>query len=140
MTVSASTSEPRKSPSSRRAAERLDTTVESSSRSTPEVSHAGLCTAMLAAILYFASASLNLVSLYRRYMRKRSTRHTRDKTKRAHTFPSSFIFVTAWESFCCTTFGGGGQRKAGFVSRILEMRLRAMKSALQSLHFSSLCL
>ncbi|OAX41041.1 hypothetical protein K503DRAFT_551002 [Rhizopogon vinicolor AM-OR11-026] len=136
MTVSASTRAPRKSPSSRRAAERLDMTVESSSRSTPEVSQAGLCTAMLAAVLYLARASLALLSLYKLYGRK-STRHARVQ-REIHTLPSSFITATAWESFCCTTFGGGGQRKAGFVRRILEMRLRAMKSRLQSLHFSSL--
>ena len=67
ITVSASTSAPRKSPSSRRAAERLDMTSESSSRKTPDVSHAGLWTAMLAAVLYLASASLVLRSLYKFY-------------------------------------------------------------------------
>ncbi|KAJ8591027.1 hypothetical protein M405DRAFT_130481 [Rhizopogon salebrosus TDB-379] len=138
MTVSASTRAPRKSPSSRRVAERLETTVESSSRSIPEVSHAGLCAAMFAAILYFASASFILLSLYKFYAQGMIKTWARQREVRRQTFPSSFIFVIALESCCCTTLGGGGQRKAGFVSRIFEMRLTALKSVLQSLHFSSL--
>ena len=54
------------------------------------------------------------------------------------TLPSSLVFVTACDSFCCTTVGGGGQRRLGLVMNILDMRLREEKSTLQSVHFSRL--
>ena len=65
-------------------------------------------------------------------------RITRNKESKRQTFPSSFMLATACESFCCTTVGGGGQRKTGFETKIFEMRFRAMKSTSHSLHFSSL--